>query len=163
MPILLDGDLRIWELLAILDHLAEKFPKAQLWPADPKARVHARVVSAEMHGGFGPLRRHCPMNMRRAVKKRPLTDEAHADVQRIEQIWLDCRERFGEGGPFLFGRFSNADAMYAPVVSRFVSYEIGVVAKAEAYMEAVQALPAWQEWKTASLAEPWIMPGNELP
>ena len=80
---------------------------------------------------------------------------------RIEQFWLDCRARFGEGGPFLFGKFTAADAMYAPVVSRFVSYAIGVVAKAEAYMEAIQTLPAWQEWKTASLAEPWTMPGNE--
>lgn len=161
VPILIDGDMTIWESLAILDHLAERFPKAELWPADARARAHARAVSAEMHAGFGPLRRHCPMNMRRVGKKYDLTTEVVADVRRIEEIWTDCRARFGQGGPFLFGRFSAADAMYAPVVSRFASYAIGVGAACEAYMAAMMALPAWQEWRAAGLAEPWIMPGNE--
>ena len=161
VPILIDGDRTIWESLAILDHLAERFPKAELWPADSRARAHARAVSAEMHAGFGPLRRHCPMNMRRVGKKYDLTTEVVADVRRIEEIWTDCRARFGQGGPFLFGRFSAADAMYAPVVSRFASYNIGVGAACEAYMVAMMALPAWQEWRAAGLAEPWIMPGNE--
>jgi glutathione S-transferase len=162
VPVLVDGDTVIWESLAILDHLAEKFPKAQLWPSDPKARAHARAVSAEMHAGFAPLRRHCPMNMRRVQKKRELTAEVAADVRRIEQIWTECRERFGTGGPFLYGTFSNADAMYAPVVSRFFSYAIGVGAAAESYMASVMALPAFREWRDAGVAEPWIMPGNEL-
>lgn len=162
VPILIDGDMAIWESLAILDHLAERFPKAQLWPSDPKARAHARAVSAEMHAGFGALRRHCPMNMRRVNKKRELTTEVAADVRRIEEIWTDCRRRFGEDGPFLFGAFGAADAMYAPVVSRFASYAIGVGAACEAYMAAMTALPAWQEWRAAGVAEPWIMPGNEL-
>lgn len=162
VPILIDGDMTIWESLAILDHLAERFPKAQLWPVDPKARAHARAISAEMHAGFAPLRRHFPMNMRRARKKRELTTEVAADVRRIEEIWTDCRARFGQGGAFLFGQFSAADAMYAPVVSRFASYDIGVGAACEAYMAAMMALPAWQEWRTAGVAEPWVMPGNEL-
>jgi glutathione S-transferase len=162
VPVLLDGDMTIWESLAILDHLAEKFPKAELWPADPKARAHARAVSAEMHAGFAPLRKHCPMNMRRVGRKRELTAEVAADVRRIEEIWTDCRARFGAGGPFLFGRFGAADAMYAPVVSRFASYAIGVGAAAEAYMAAMMALPAWQEWRAAGVAEPWVMPDNEV-
>jgi glutathione S-transferase len=162
VPVLIDGDMTIWESLAILDHLAERFPKIELWPSDPKARAHARAVSAEMHAGFGPLRRHCPMNMRRVGKRRELTAEVDADVRRIEAIWTECRARFGQGGPFLFGRFSAADAMYAPVVSRFASYAIGVGAACEAYMAAMMALPAWEEWRAAGVAEPWIMPNNEL-
>lgn len=162
VPVLLDGDMVIWESLAILDHLAERFPKAQLWPTDPKARAHARAVSAEMHAGFVHLRRHCPMNMRRESRRRELTTEVAADVRRIEQIWTECRGRFGEGGPFLFGAFGAADAMYAPIVSRFASYAIGVGAAAEAYMTAVMALPAWAEWRNAGIAEPWVMSGNEV-
>jgi glutathione S-transferase len=162
VPILIDDGVPIWESLAILDYLAEKFPKAQFWPADPKARAHARAISAEMHAGFSALRRHCPMNMRRMNRKRELTPEAADDVLRIEQLWIDCRARFGQSGPFLFGAFSAADAMYAPVVSRFASYAIGVAAVAEAYMDAIQKLPAWEQWRNAGVAEPWIMPSNEF-
>lgn len=162
VPILIDGDMTIWESLAILDHLAERFPKAQIWPSDLKARAHARAISAEMHAGFAPLRRHCPMNMRRVNKRLELTPEVDANVRRIEAIWTDCRARFGQGGPFLFGQFSAADAMYAPIVSRFSSYSIGVGAACQAYMAAMMALPAWQEWRADGVAEPWIMPGNEI-
>lgn len=162
VPVLLDGDMVIWESLAILEHIAERFPKAQLWPADPKARAHARAISAEMHAGFVPLRRDCPMNMRRESRRLALTAEVAANVRRIEQIWTECRERFGDGGPFLFGAFGAADAMYAPIVSRFASYAIGVGAAAEAYMAAMMALPAWIEWRNAGIAEPWVMPGNEV-
>jgi glutathione S-transferase len=162
VPVLIDGDMVIWESLAILEHLAERFPKAELWPSGPAARTHARVVASEMHAGFGALRRHCPMNMRRVQKKRELTAEVAADVRRIEQIWTECRERFGAGGPFLFGTFGAADAMYAPVVSRFFSYAIGVGATAEEYMAAVMALPAFKEWRDTGIAEPWVMPNNEL-
>ena len=161
VPVLIDGDMTIWESLAILEHLAEEFPKAQLWPLEPHARAHARTISAEMHAGFAHLRKHCPMNMRRVGRKRELTAEVAADVRRIEEIWTDCRTRFGAGGPYLLGAFSAADAMYAPVVSRFFSYGIGVGASAEAYMGAMMALPAWTEWRDAGIAEPWIMPGNE--
>lgn len=162
VPVLIDGDMVVWESLAILDHLADRFPKQHWWPSEPAARAHARAVSAEMHSGFVPLRRHCPMNMRRVQKKRELTAEVAADVRRIEKIWTECRERFGAGGPFLFGAFSNADAMYAPVVSRLFSYAIGMGAAAEQYMAAVMAHPAYKEWREAGVAEPWVMTGNEV-
>lgn len=161
VPVLIDGDMTIWESLAILEHLAEKFPKAALWPADEKVRAHGRAISAEMHAGFSALRRHCPMNMRRKRRKLSLTPEVAEDVRRIEMIWTECRGRFGGEGPFLLGAFSVADAMYAPVVSRFFSYDIGVAAAAEAYMATIMALPAWKEWEAAGGREPWVMPGNE--
>jgi glutathione S-transferase len=157
VPVLLDGDLRVWESLAILEYLAEKFPKAGLWPSDPAARAHARTLAAEMHGGFVSLRRHCPMNMRRPVKPRELTPEVLQDVARIDEMWTDSRARFGKGGPFLCGAFGAVDAMYAPVVSRFHTYDIAVSDPARAYMKAVMALPALAEWDAAARAEPWVM------
>lgn len=163
VPCLIDGGVTVWESLAILDYLADKFPEKNLWPADQKARGLARAVSAEMHAGFGPLRQHCPMNMRRdPAKKRELTPDVEKDVARIEAIWNECRGKFGSGGDFLFGAFSNADAMYAPVVSRFATYGISVGPAARAYMDAVMALPAWREWEKAGRAEPWVMDGNEV-
>src|SRR5262245_42526059 len=103
VPALADGDARVWESLAILDYLAEAFPQANLWPADRAARAHARAVAAEMHAGFLPLRRACPMNMWRPVKAIELTPEVAANVRRIEAMWADCRARFGAEGAFLFG------------------------------------------------------------
>src|SRR5262249_45981819 len=110
VPALVDGEVHVWESLAILEYLADKFPEARLWPADPAARAHARAVAAEMHAGFVPLRRHLPMNMWRPVKPRELTPEVQANVRRIEAMWTECRERHGAGGPFLFGGFGAADA-----------------------------------------------------
>jgi glutathione S-transferase len=162
VPALIDGGTRIWESIAILEYLADHHPKAGLWPEDQAARGHARTVAAEMHAGFAPLRRHCPMNMRRPVKVRELTPEAAADVARIDDLWTDCRTRFGAGGPFLFGAFGAADAMFAPIVSRFYTYDITVESVARRYMEAVMALPTWAEWYAAAKAEPWVMPGNEM-
>ena len=126
VPVLSDGDVHVWESLAILEYLAEKFPGAGLWPSDPAARGHARAIASEMHAGFVPLRRHLPMNLWRPVMPRALPDDVAANVRRIEHIWTDCRTRFGMGGPFLFGRFGAADAMYAPVVSRFHTYAVEV-------------------------------------
>jgi len=162
VPALADGDVHVWESLAILEYLAETFPDAGLWPADPKARAYARAIAAEMHAGFIPLRRHLPMNMWRPVKPRMLTPEVTANVQRIEFIWTDCRTRFGQGGPFLFGGFGTADAMYAPVVSRFHTYAVPVSASARRYMDAVMALPAWAEWRNAALKEPWVLAEDEV-
>jgi glutathione S-transferase len=161
VPALADGEVHVWESLAILDYLAEAFPQAKLWPADKAARAHARAVSAEMHAGFVPLRHACPMNFWRPVRAIELTPEVAANVRRIETIWTDCRTRFGASGAFLFGRFGAADAMYAPVVSRFHTYGITVGEGARAYMEAVRSLPAWQEWRTAALKEPWVLPEDE--
>jgi glutathione S-transferase len=162
VPTLTDGEVHIWESLAILEYLAEKFRSACLWPSDMAARAHARAIAAEMHAGFLPLRRHCPMNFWRPVKKRDLTPEAAENVRRIDAIWSECRRRYGRGGPFLFGAFGAADAMYAPVVSRFHTYAVEVSAASRAYMEAVMALPAWQEWENAARQEEWVLAKDEV-
>jgi glutathione S-transferase len=164
VPILIDGDELVWESLAILEHLADRFPEAKLWPADRRARSHARAVSSEMHAGFQPLRQHCTMNLWLPPQARPATHtpEVLANVARIETIWADCRKRFGDGGPFLFGAsFGNADAMYAPVVARFHNYGLPVSAGTRAYMDAVMALPAWRAWYDAAMQETWVMQHNE--
>jgi glutathione S-transferase len=161
VPVLSDGDVHVWESLAILEYLAEKFPAAKLWPAETKARAHARAIANEMHAGFVPLRRQCPMNFWRPVKKRELTSDVAANVSRIDEMWSHCRAAFGNGGPFLFGTFTAADAMYAPVVSRFATYAIDTSAPSRAYMDAVMALPAWSEWRAAALREPWVLPEDE--
>jgi glutathione S-transferase len=162
VPALADGSVHVWESLAILEYLAEKYPHAHLWPADPAARALARAIAAEMHAGFGPLRRHLPMNMWRPVTPRQLTPEVETNVRRIEAIWTDCRRGYGADGGFLFGGFGAADAMYAPVVSRFHTYGVEVGATARAYMDAVMALPAWSEWRAAALAEPWVLAEDEV-
>jgi glutathione S-transferase len=161
VPTLIDGDMHVWESLAIFEYLAEKFPAAHLWPADIKARAHARAISSEMHAGFVPLRRACPMNLWRPVKKMALNDDVAANVRRIDAMWADCRTRFGAGGAFLFGKFSAADAMYAPVVSRFHTYDVDVGTASRVYMDAIMALPAWAEWKAAGVKEPWVLPEDE--
>lgn len=161
VPVLINGDEHIWESLAILEHLAERFPDAHLWPEDASARSLARVASAEMHASFMALRRDCTMNMWLPPKPRPQSDEVMADVARIETLWADCRARYGEGGPFLFGAFTAADAMYAPVVSRFHVYGIPASASSRAYMDAMMALPAWREWTDAAMKETWVMRHNE--
>ena len=162
VPVLIDGDTHVWESLAILEYVAEKFPKAGLWPADAAARAHARAIANEMHAGFIPLRRHLPMCMWRPVQKRHLTSDAAANVKRIDAMWSDARARFGAGGPFLFGKFSAADAMYAPVVSRLHTYAVDVGAAARAYMDAMMALPAWKEWEAAALKEEWVLAEDEV-
>ncbi len=161
VPALADGNVHVWESLAILEYLADKFPEADLWPKDAAARAHARAVSSEMHAGFIPVRRHYPMNMWRPVKSREPTPEAAVNIKRIDTLWSDCRARFGKGGPFLFGAFCAADAMYAPVVSRFHTYAIEVSKPSRAYMDAMMALPAWQEWTAAALKETWVLPEDE--
>lgn len=161
VPVLVDGDQRIWESLAILEYLAEKFPKQKFWPDNARARAHARIVATEMHAGFQPLRKSCPMNLWLPVKSRPQSEEVMANVRRIEFLWADCRARFGQGGPFLFGAFGAADAMYAPVVARLHSYGLTVSDATRNYMDAVMALPAWAEWRTAALRESWILKDDE--
>ena len=161
VPILIDGDVRVWESLAILEYAAETFHGAGLWPADPAARAHARAIAAEMHAGFAALREECTMNFWRPPAKRALSAAAQANVARVQDIWTCARERYGAGGPFLFGRFSAADAMYAPVVQRFIAYDVGVSAPARAYMESMAALPAWREWRRAALRETWVIPKFE--
>jgi glutathione S-transferase len=162
VPVLADENTHVWESLAILEYLAEKFPDARLWPDEPATRARARAIACEMHAGFVPLRRHLPMNMRRPVLRRELDAETQTDVQRIEAIWTDCRTKFAVRGAFLFGAFGAADAMYAPVVSRLHTYDVTVGAMCRAYMEAVMALPAWSEWRAAALDEAWVLPEDEV-
>ncbi len=153
VPILHDGDTTIWDSLAICEYLADKFPEAKLWPGDSQARAVARMVSAEMHAGFSGLRSHMPMNCRKSLPGRGATLAALTDIARIEAIWTGCRERFGSGGDFLFGHFTTADAMYAPVASRLRTYQPELGPVATAYVEAIHALPAMQEWIEAARAE----------
>jgi len=159
VPVLVDGDIHVWETLAIMEYLAEKFPGKQLWPADAKARAQARALASEIHAGFSALRGECPMNMRRPVRARALGAAARANVARIEEIWSGCRAR--HGGPFLFGSFGAADAMYAPVVARLNTYGVTVGSETRAYMDAMMALPPWGEWRAGALAESWIVPEDE--
>ncbi|CCE05428.1 putative glutathione S-transferase (GST) [Bradyrhizobium sp. STM 3843] len=153
VPILIDGDITVWDSLAIIEHLAERFPDAGLWPQGIAERAHARAISAEMHSGFVPLRSACGMNLHRPVRAIPLSDEVRANVARIEQIWSDCRAQYGARGPYLFGAFSAADAMYAPVVHRFRTYAIDVTPQTRAYMDTMMAMPAFAEWTRDGLAE----------
>ena len=153
VPTLIDGDVTVWDSLAIIEYLAERFPEAKLWPADRAARAHARAISAEMHSGFMPLRNECGMNLHRPIRAVALSDDARANVARIQEIWADCHARYGKQGPFLFGAFSAADAMYAPVVHRFRTYAIQVEAEAQHYVDAMMALPAFAEWTRDGTAE----------
>lgn len=157
VPILIDGDITVWDSLAIIEYLAERFPDAGLWPKDLAERAYARAISAEMHSGFVPLRSACPMNLHRPVRAIALSEEVRANIARIEQIWQECRARHGARGPFLFGAFSAVDAMFAPVVYRFRSFAIDVTPQAQAYMETMQAMPAFAEWTRDGLAETLVI------
>jgi glutathione S-transferase len=153
VPALVDGDITIWDSLAIIEYAAERFPQARLWPEDRAARAHARSISAEMHSGFMALRNECGMNLHRPIGAIALSADARANIARIQEIWIECRERHGKSGPFLFGAFSGADAMFAPVVHRFRTYAIEVAPEVADYMKAMMALPAFQQWTKAGLAE----------
>ena len=157
VPVLVDGDVTVWDSLAIIEYIAERYPEKKLWPDDVAARAHARSVCAEMHSGFVALRNECGMNLHRPIRPVVLSADAKANVARIEEIWRECRARYGAKGPvkgpFLFGRFGAADAMYAPVVHRFRTYAIDVAPDTKAYMETMLALPAFQEWTREGLAE----------
>lgn len=157
VPALVDGDITVWDSLSIIEYVAERFPEAKLWPEDRASRAHARSICAEMHSGFLPLRNECPMNLHRPVRPVSLSADTRANIARIEQIWLECRGRYGAAGPFLFGAFGAADAMYAPVVHRFRTYAVEVAPEAKAYMETMMALPSLQEWNRAALEETLVI------
>ena len=161
VPALADGAAQVWESLAILEYLADKFPTAGLWPSDAAARAHARSIATEMHGGFPALREECGMNFWRPPGKRTLSAGAQANIARVQEIWSGARVTYGTGGPFLFGKFTAADAMYAPIVQRFATYEIDVSTPVKAYMQATMMLPAWQEWRRAALRESRVIPAFE--
>ena len=161
VPVLCHGPLSIWDSLAICEYLAEQYPEKQLWPAQAAGRALARSVSAEMHSGFSSLRNQMPMNVRREFPGRSVTPEVTGEIARIQAIWTDCRSRHGALGPFLFGAFSIADAMYAPVVSRLRTYGVALEGMAAQYAVAIHALPAMQEWIAGARAETEINPHYE--
>ena len=157
VPVLQHGDITVWESLAILEYLAETFPDKHLWPSDPYARVMARSAATEMHGGFTNMRQAMPMNVRKTFPPAVHAEAVDGDIARITSLWRDCRAKFGQGGPFLFGAFSNADAMYAPVVTRFKTYSVDLDAEAQAYCDAVLNHPAVREWYIQAAGEPWVI------
>ncbi len=164
-PVLIDGDVTVWESLAIAEYLAEKFPDKGVWPADVKARAHARCASNEMHAGFQPLRAACPMNLGKRFAPRDFGPDVAASVARLEVLWREARTRFGAktDSPFLYGAFTAADAMFAPVVTRLDTYQIAVAADTRTYMNAMLATASFRAWKYGALAEPsdWDIPEYE--
>jgi glutathione S-transferase len=166
VPVLLHRGLAVWESLAIAEYLNELKPESTLWPAAAAARAHARAISAEMHAGFADLRDNMPMNIRASYAGKGMTPAVRADIERITSLWRDCRKRFVGASPkddgFLFGAFGAADAMYAPVVTRFRTYAVALDSDAEAYCKAVLAHPAMKEWVDAAKNEPWLIAKYEL-
>jgi glutathione S-transferase len=163
VPALHHDGVVVWESLAICEYLAESFPNFELWPKEPAARARARSVSAEMQSSFRALREHLPMNIRSSFPGRGVTPEVQADINRIMAIWRDCRTRYGEGnGEFLFGQFTIADAMFAPVVTRFRTYRVDLEREADSYCDTIMAMPAMQEWIAAAKNEPMIVEAFEF-
>jgi len=166
VPVLLHRGLAVWESLAIAEYLNELKPEAGLWPSALAARTHARAISTEMHAGFADLRNNMPMNIRASYPGKGLTPAVRADITRITSMWRDCRKRFVGAAPkddgFLFGTFSAADAMYAPVVTRLRTYGVTVDSDSDAYCKAVLGHPAMKEWIDAAKNEPWLIAAYEL-
>lgn len=161
VPVLLHGAVTIWDSLAISEYLAERHPELRLWPVDALQRTLARSISAEMHSGFAALRSNMSMNCRGFFPGLGRTVEVAADIERIQRIWTDCRERFAGSGPYLFGTFTIADAMYAPVALRFKTYAVQLSSIAQQYADAILALPGLHEWIAAARAEAEVIPAFE--
>jgi glutathione S-transferase len=157
VPILWDGDVVIWDSLAIMEYLGDKVGRERFWPKDPAARGMARSMVAEMHSGYQSLRRELPMNIRRRVELARLSDDTGHDIVRILQLWAEARARYGSAGPYLFGTFGAADIFYAPVVTRFATYSIGVPGFAQSYMEAITEHAWMREWCGAAEDEAWVI------
>ena len=157
VPVLWDGEAVVWDSLAIIEYLADKVGRDRFWPKADEARAFARSIVAEMHAGYQALRSECPMNVRRRVEGWQISAAAEADIIRILSLWAEARARFGKGGPYLFGTFSAADIIYAPVVSRFITYGIGVPGFAVAYMEALWTHEWMQVWIEAAESEEWVI------
>lgn len=157
VPILWDDDAVVWDSLAIIDYLADKVGRDRYWPKDNVARGMARSLSSEMHSGYMALRRECPMNTRRSAQDVTVSAETRADAVRILQNWAEARSRFGKEGPYLFGTFSAADIMFAPVVTRFVTYGFTLPGFAQSYVDAMMAHPWMEEWYAAADQEKWMI------
>jgi glutathione S-transferase len=153
VPLLKHKGMLVWETLAIGEFLAEAYPAARLWPEEASARALARAISAEMHAGFAALRNNMPMDLRGSFPGRGLSEEVAADIARVTAIWRGCRAKHGASGPYLFGHFTVADAMFAPVVSRFVTYDVALDPLSAAYRDAVWSMPAMLEWRAAAARE----------
>ena len=160
VPVLVDGEAVVPETIAIIEYLNDKFPAKGIWPSGRIERARARSVSAEMHGGFGALRNTAPMNLRASHPGKVELEPIAADLRRIEQIWGDLTSE--SGGPYLFGKFTAADAMFAPVATRIRTYALPASDAAMEYVEAIYALPAFQEWLAAAIAEPWTVEDDEI-
>ena len=155
VPAFKDGEIFLWDSLAICEHLAESFPESGLWPNDARARATARSVVAEMHSGFVALRKHMPMNLRASYPGAGRDPGVDEDIARITTVWEQCRRDHRGGGDLLFGQFTIADAFYAPIVSRFRTYGVSPGGIAGEYMDAVWDLPAMQDWAEKARAEKW--------
>jgi glutathione S-transferase len=153
VPILVDDDFVVWDSLAIVEYLADKFPERRVWPQDRRARARARSICAEMHAGFTALRSRMPMNCELEFPAPPPELTVQREIARVVQMWTDCRAEFGEGGPFLFGAFSAADAYYGPVVRRLLHFNAPLPEVPRAYVAVMDGLPAMQKWMAAALAE----------
>lgn len=162
VPALWDGEIAIWESLAIIDWLADRVGREAFWPLDDATRAFARSIAAEMHSGFQALRQGCTMNTRRRYPGYELTPEARADADRIDFLWREARSRFGAGGPYLFGDFGAADIMYAPVVTRFETYDVALSEESRAYVATMLRHPWMRDWLAAAAAEPWVIDRFEL-
>ena len=157
VPILWDGDIVVWDSLAIIEFLADRFGPDLYWPEEEAARAVARSMAAEMHSGFANLRRELPMNVRKTFPAKDLSDEVRNEIDRIMQLWAQARARWGGTGDFLFGDWCAADMMYAPVVTRFITYGVKVPNFAGAYMKCVLSHPAVNEWIDKAQDEPWVI------
>lgn len=160
VPVLVDGNLMIPETIAIIEYLADLFPEKPIWPADLRQRAEARAASAEMHSAFQSLRSHAPMNLRASHPGKVNLDTVGKDLHRLETLLGGLLAR--SGGPFLFGDFTAADAMYAPVAARIRTYALPVSDILNAYVEAIYSLPAFQEWLALALREPWVVDDDEI-
>ena len=157
VPCLHHGRVVTWDSMAIAEYLHEQFPQAGIWPRDPVQRAHARSISAEMHSGFADLRRAMPMDIHASKRGATQSPEVQSNLRRIEQIWTDCRTRFGAGGEFLFGAWSGADCMYAPVVMRLHSNGVQMNVTTQQYVAAVRAQKDTAEWIAAARSDPWVI------
>jgi glutathione S-transferase len=160
VPVLIDGDVVVPETIAIIEYLHDKYPAKGIWPSNRVERALARAAAAEMHGGFTALRSAAPMNLKASHPGKVDLDEVAGDLKRIERLWGELISR--SGGPYLFGQFSAADAMFAPVATRIRTYELPVTDLAMEYVEAIYALPAFQEWFAEAVKEPWVVEQDEI-
>ncbi len=161
VPVLMDSGVSVWDSLAICLYAADRWVGAAAWPRDASARAMAMSITAEMHSGFTALRTHCPMNIRRRRAHSALPEAASTDALRVQALWGEARQKYGTGGEFLFGAFSLADAFYAPVVTRLISYAVPMDLVSMRYTDAIMGLPAMQDWCRQAAAEPWVLEATE--